>query len=75
MKAHIGADADSCLVHTVRGTSGNVHDVLEGNRLLHGPEVDAYGDAADQGIHKLAASKPVTEFKGAQSGTPLGELS
>ncbi len=26
MKAHIGTDADSGLVHTVRGTSGNVHD-------------------------------------------------
>ena len=52
MKAHIGADADSGLVHTVRGTSGNVHDVLEGNSLLHGQEVDAYGDAGYQGIHK-----------------------
>ena len=38
MKAHIGADADSGLVHTVRGTSGNVHDVTEGNSLLHGEE-------------------------------------
>ena len=28
MKAHIGADADSGLVHTVRGTSGNVNDVV-----------------------------------------------
>ncbi len=31
MKAHIGADAESGLVHTVRTTSGNVHDVTEGN--------------------------------------------
>ena len=31
MKAHIGVDADSGLVHTVRGTSGNVTDVTEGN--------------------------------------------
>lgn len=38
--------------YTVRGTSGNVHDVLEGNSLLHGQEVDAYGDAGYQGIHK-----------------------
>ena len=28
MKAHIGVDAESGLVHTVRGTSGNVHDVV-----------------------------------------------
>lgn len=30
MKAHIGADAESGLVHNVRGTSGNVHDVTQG---------------------------------------------
>lgn len=52
MKAHIGADADSGLVHTVRGTSGNVHDVTEGNSLLHGEEVLAFGDAGYQGIEK-----------------------
>jgi len=37
MKAHIGADAESGLVHTVRGTSGNVHDVTEGNHLAARP--------------------------------------
>jgi IS5 family transposase len=36
IKAHIGGDAESGLVHTVRATSGNVHDVTEGNSLLHG---------------------------------------
>ena len=30
MKAHIGVDAESGLVHTVRGTSGNVNDVARG---------------------------------------------
>jgi len=52
MKAHIGADAESGLVHTVRGTSGNVHDVTEGNSLLHGQETDAFVDAGYQGIEK-----------------------
>jgi IS5 family transposase len=52
MKAHIGADAESGLVHTVRGTSGNVHDVIESNSLLHGQEKDAFGDAGYQGIEK-----------------------
>ena len=28
MKAHIGVDAESDLVHTVRGTSGSVNDVV-----------------------------------------------
>ena len=54
MKAHIGADAQSGLVHTVRGTSGNVHDVVEGSSLLHGAEALAYGDAGYQGIDKRA---------------------
>jgi transposase, IS5 family len=57
MKAHIGADADSGLVHTVRGTSGNVHDVVEGNSLLHGDETLAFGDAGYQGIEKRPDAK------------------
>ena len=52
MKAHIGVDAESGLVHTMRGTSGNVHDVVEGSSLLHGEETLAYGDAGYQGIDK-----------------------
>ncbi len=57
MKAHIGADANSGLVHAVRGTSGNVHDVTEGNSLLHGEEVLAFGDAGYQGIEKRPDAK------------------
>jgi hypothetical protein len=45
MKAHIGVDADSGLVHAVIGTSGNVADVVEGNSLLHRQETDGFGDA------------------------------
>jgi IS5 family transposase len=52
MKAHIGVDADSGLVHTVRGTSGHVNDVVEGNSLLHGQETEAWADAGYQGAHK-----------------------
>ena len=52
MKAHIGVDADSGLVHTVRGTSGHVSDIAEGNTLLHGQETVAFGDAGYQGIEK-----------------------
>ncbi len=52
MKAHIGVDADSGLVHTVRGTAANVNDVVEGNSLLHGEETDVFADAGYQGAHK-----------------------
>jgi IS5 family transposase len=36
MKAHIGVDADSGLVHTVIGTAGNVSDISQAQALLHG---------------------------------------
>ena len=52
MKAHIGVDADSGLVHTERGAAANVSDVAEANSLLHGQETDGYGDAGYQGADK-----------------------
>ena len=57
MKAHIGADAESGLVHTVRGTSGHVSDIAEANSLLHGNESIAFGDAGYQGIEKRPDAK------------------
>ncbi|CAM3494610.1 transposase fragment, IS5 [Cupriavidus taiwanensis] len=52
MEGHIGVDAESGLAHTVRGTAGNVNDVVEANSLLHGEETDAFGDAGYQGVEK-----------------------
>ena len=63
MKAHIGVDADSGLVHTVRGTSANVNDVVEGNALLHGEEEVAFGDAGYQGVDKRADTDTDTDAK------------
>ena len=57
MKAHIGADAESGLVHTVRCTSGHVSDIAEANTLLHGQELLVFGDAGYQGIEKRPDSK------------------
>jgi transposase, IS5 family len=58
MKAHIGADAESGLVHTVRGTAANVNDVVEANALLHGEETDVFADAGYQGASKRDDAKP-----------------
>jgi IS5 family transposase len=52
MKAHIGVDADSGLVHSVVGTAANVNDVTQAGALLHGEEEAAFGDAGYQGVHK-----------------------
>lgn len=46
MKVHIGADSDSGLVHTVRGTAANVADVNVLGQLLHGAERSLHGDSA-----------------------------
>ena len=58
MKAHIGVDADSGLVHTVRATAGHVHDIVEANSLLHGQESVVFADAGYQGIEKRPDAKP-----------------
>ena len=38
MKAHIGVDAESGLVHPVFGAAANVNDVTQGHALLHREE-------------------------------------
>jgi IS5 family transposase len=52
MKAHIGADADSGLVHTVVGTAANVNDVTQAHAFLHGEETDVFADAGYVGVTK-----------------------
>jgi transposase, IS5 family len=56
MKAHIGVDAESGLVHTVIGTAAHVHDINLAQALLHGQESNVYADAGYQGIEKRCAS-------------------
>ena len=62
MKAHIGVDADSGLVHTVKGTAGHVHDITEGHSLLHGQEKVVFADAGYQGVDKRADAKPEVQW-------------
>jgi IS5 family transposase len=52
MKAHIGVDAHSGLVHSVCATAANVADVTQAHALLHGREKEGYGDAGYQGVEK-----------------------
>jgi transposase, IS5 family len=42
MKAHIGVDADSGLVHHVVGTAINVKDVTQASKLIHGGETGVF---------------------------------
>jgi IS5 family transposase len=52
MKAHIGADAESGLVHSVVGTAANVADVTLVDKLLHGEENMVGADAGYTGVEK-----------------------
>ena len=51
-KAHIGVDRDSGLVHTVKATAANVHDVSMTPELLHGEEETVNGDSGYVGAGK-----------------------
>lgn len=62
MKAHIGVDAESGLVHTVIGTAANVNDVTQAHGLLHGGEIVAIGDAGYQGVAKRPERTSNTEW-------------
>ena len=49
MKAHIGVDADSGLVHTVTTTAANEADVTQVADLLHGREEAVWADSGYRG--------------------------
>ncbi len=49
MKAHIGVDADSGLVHTVTATAANEADVEQVADLLHGKEEQVWADSGYRG--------------------------
>ena len=57
MKAHVGVDAESSLVHSLIGTAANVADVTQAHDLLHGEETVAFGDAGYTGVGKRPERK------------------
>ena len=49
MKAHLGVDSRTKLIHSVAATAANVHDSQVLPQLLHGQETRVWGDAAYSG--------------------------
>ena len=49
LKAHIGVDSKTKIVHAVTATSANVHDSRVIEDILHGKETRVWGDSAYQG--------------------------
>ena len=75
MKAHIGVDVFSGLVHTVTTTAANVADVTQVEYLLHGKEKHAHGDAGYTGAQKRVNRKmtwSIAEKRGRQKDLPEG---
>ena len=57
MKAHIGVDSQSRVIHSVVATAANVHDSQVLPQLLHGNEQRVYGDSAYVGQHGAICQK------------------
>ncbi len=84
MKAHIGVDADSGLVHTVVGTAANVNDVTQAHALVHGEEINVLADAGYQGVDKRAETQGINvnwhvamrpgKRKALDKSTPMGAI-
>ncbi len=59
MKAHIGVDSRSKLIHSVVATGASVHDASVLEDLLHGEETRVWGDSAYTGQKaRIAAAAP-----------------
>jgi len=65
MKAHIGVDRHSSLVHTVVSTAANASDISQAGGLLHGSETQVHADAGYVGVGKR------DEIKAADPGGKL----
>ncbi len=57
MKAHIGVDSRSRLIHTLVTTAANVHDSKVLPELLHGKETRVWGDSAYVGQREAIRAK------------------
>jgi IS5 family transposase len=56
MKAHIGVDSRTKIIHAVAATAANVHDATCLPDLLHGEETKVWGDSAYQGQSEVIQS-------------------
>ena len=56
MKAHIGVDSRTKLIHSVAVTAANVHDSQLLGDLMHGKELRVYGDSAYTGQREVMRS-------------------
>ena len=77
MKAHIGVDSRSKMIHAVAATAANVHDSQVLEDLLHGQETRVWGDSAYSGqgdvLRKCAPGATDFTIRKGSRNRPLSE--
>ena len=78
MKAHIGVDSETGIVHSLSTTAANVHDVTEAHGLLHGGETQVWCDAGSpqalgRGVEWQVAMRPGSRKLEPESAEALAE--
>jgi IS5 family transposase len=63
MKAHVGSDAESGMVHSLIGTAANAADVTQAHDLLHGEEEVVFGDSGYTGVERRPEARHDAEWQ------------
>jgi len=72
MKAHVGVDADSGIVHSLETTTAKVHDSQVWDDLLHGAERSVWADKGYVSASREAAFSGPGKFRGVMRKAPKG---
>ncbi len=81
MKAHIGVDSESGIVHSLVSTAADVNNVTQTAELLHGQEPHALGDAGFRSVGKREEAQDPQRHIAMKTGKrkqlskgPLGQM-
>ena len=72
MKAHVGVDADSGIVHSLETSTAKVHDSQVWDELLHGGETSIWADKGYVSAEREAAFAGPGKFWGVMRKAPRG---
>tara|TARA_R110002074_G_scaffold90662_2_gene198691 strand:- start:22 stop:978 length:957 start_codon:yes stop_codon:yes gene_type:complete len=73
MKAHVGVDADSGIVHSLETSTAKVHDSQVWDDLLHGGETSIWADKGYVSAERAAAFAGPGKFWGVMRKAPKGD--
>jgi IS5 family transposase len=73
MKAHVGVDLDSGLVHSMEASTAKVHDSQKFDDLLHGDEQAVFGDKGYVSGEREAAFRAQGKVWGVMRKAPKGD--